>query len=141
MAEQPQVAISRIYLKDLSFESPLSPTIFTEPFQPEVHIDISVRGRSLENSAHEVVLELTVTGKQSDKTLFIVEVEQAGLFILQGLTDTQLPQALNVFCPSILFPYARQAIDSAMNQGGLPSLLLSPVNFEAMFQQKQQAST
>lgn len=132
MAEQVQIGISRIYLKDLSFESPLAPEVFRTQFQPEIKIDVSVRHERVDNNLYEVTLEITATGMQGDKKVLVVEVEQAGLFMVQGLAGDQLEHALRVFCPSILFPYARTVVDGAMNQGTLPSLMLPPFNFESL---------
>ena len=97
-------------------------------------MDVSVRHTTLETNVYEIVIAITVTGTQSGKTAFLVEVEEAGIFEVRGVPAEQLPHALNVYCPTILFPYARQVIDSAMNQGSLPSMLLPPFNFEALAQ-------
>ncbi len=136
MAEQqnqaPQIGISRIYLKDLSFESPKSPELFRKEFRPEIKINVAVKHTHLEGALYEVVLELNVTGVQEGAELFIVEAEQAGLFVLQGFPTDLVDKALKVFCPNILYPYLRQCVDSAMTMGSLPSLMLPPVNFEAL---------
>jgi len=131
-AEQAQIGLHRIYLKDLSFESPMAPELFRGEFRPEIKVDVSVHNKSLENSLYEVTLEITATGMQSGKKAFVVEVEQGGIFQIQGISGDQLNHALRVFCPNVLFPYARQAVDSAMSQGSLPSLMLPPFNFDAL---------
>ena len=132
MADSVQIGINRIYLKDLSFESPASPQIFREDSRPEIKIDVSVRHQLIEASLYEVTLVITATGVKGGQKSFVVEVEQAGLFTIQGVPSEHMAHVLTVFCPNLLFPYARQAIDSAMNQGSFPSLLLPPFNFESL---------
>jgi preprotein translocase subunit SecB len=132
MAETARIGISRIYIKDLSFESPLAPELFTKGFQPNIHIDVAVKHQKLGNDMFEVTVEVTATGMQDEKKVFIVQVEQAGLFQIQGLEPDRLTNALKVYCPNLLFPYARTVIDMAMNQGSLPSLMLPPFNFETI---------
>ena len=122
MADQGQVGINRIYVKDLSFESPQAPDVFRRPFQPEIKVDVSVRHQELESKVYEVCLQVTATGTQDGKKAFVVEVEQAGLFQIQGVAPEHLNHVLKVFCPTILFPYARQAIDASMVSGSFPAL-------------------
>lgn len=132
MAEQGHVGISRIYVKDLSFESPQAPEIFRKEFQPEVKIDISVKHQELENQLYEVCVEVTATGSREGKNIFIVEVEQAGVFQIRGVNPENMKYVMNVYCPNVLFPYARQTVDAAMSAGGFPPLHLPPFNFEAL---------
>ena len=140
MAEQQQAFdIRKIYLKDSSLESPNAPGIFLDnPAQPEVSIEASIKTTSLEQeNFYEVVLGLTVTSKMGEKTAFLVEVLQAGVFQIGGLAENDLPLALEIACPNVLLPFAREAISDLVGKAGFPQLLLSPINFEALFQQKQ----
>lgn len=132
-----QIGIARIYVKDLSFESPKTPAIFRDNWRPEVKMDVNVKPRRIEGTMFEVVLTLTVEAKEGSEVGFIVEVEQAGLFDVRGPEGPAIDRALQVFCPSTLFPYARQVIDQSLNQGGFPPLMLAPVNFEQLFQRNQ----
>jgi len=138
-----QFAIQRLYIKDSSFESPIAPAIFSEDWKPEMHLDIHTQSTVIEENLHEVVLGLTVTVKSEDKTAFLIEIKQAGLFAASGFPEEQLKHALGVFCPSVLYPYAREAVSAAVSRGGFPQLVLAPVNFEALYaqHQKQAAET
>ncbi len=131
--------IRKIYLKDSSLESPNAPGIFLDnPAQPDVAIEASIKTDSLEQEQfYEVVLGLTVTSKIGDKTGFLVEVLQAGVFQISGLAKAELPLALEIACPNILLPFAREAISDLVGKAGFPQLLLSPINFESLYQQKQ----
>ncbi len=141
MAEEQANAfdIRKIYIKDSSLESPHAPGIFLEdPSKPEVSIEASIKTQKLEQADfYEVVLGLTVTSKMGEKTAFLVEVLQAGVFQIIGLSDEDLPIALEIACPNVLLPFAREAICDLVGKAGFPQLLLSPINFEALFQQKQ----
>lgn len=141
MAEEQAQAfdIRKIYLKDSSLESPNAPGIFLDdPSKPEVSIEASIKTAKLDqDDFYEVVLGMTVTSKMGDKTAFLVEVLQAGVFHIVGLTDEDIPLALEIACPNILLPFAREAISDLVGKAGFPQLLLSPINFEALFQQKQ----
>lgn len=134
----PQVGIARIYTKDLSFESPSAPKIFTLDWRPEVKLDVAVRPQSLEGNFWEVTLKLTAEARHESTVGFIVEVEQAGIFELKGMDKAAINRTLQTFCPATLFPYARQVIDQSLIQGGFAPLMLSPLNFEHL--QKQAAS-
>lgn len=136
-ATEKQLAVQRVYVRDLSFESPSAPNIFREQAQPELKLDVSTRARRLEPGYYEVVLEITIEAnlKESSKPVFIAEIEQAGIFVIQGLDDQELSHALGVVCPSTLFPYARSTIDSLLNAGTFPALMLAPVNFDHMWRQ------
>ncbi|MGI9276015.1 MAG: protein-export chaperone SecB [Endozoicomonas sp.] len=140
--QEPQFALQRIYVKDLSFESPKAPEMFQAQWQPEVKLDLNTSNRPLENDMHEVVLSLTITvqnGSEDNKeTAFLAEVQQAGVFLVKGLGDEELHRTLGAFCPNILFPYAREAIDNLVLRGSFPPLMLAPVNFDALYMQARQ---
>lgn len=144
--QAPQFALQRIYMKDISFESPKAPEIFQKQWQPEVKLDLSTSNRPLEEGLYEVVLSLTATvengseGGASDKkeTAFVTEVHQAGVFLAKGLDEEELHRTLGAFCPNILFPYAREAIDNLVLRGSFPPLMLAPVNFDALYMQARE---
>lgn len=135
---QAQFSVQRIYLKDASFEAPGSPEAFTKQWKPEVNLELNTRTRSVNENLYEVVLTVTVTAKNEGENAFLIEVQQAGLFAISGLEQPQMQHTLGAFCPTILFPYAREAIDSLANKGSFPSLMLAPVNFEALFAEQMQ---
>lgn len=136
---QQEFAIQRIYLKDLSFESPQSPHVFLQEWKPELSMDLNTATNSLGNDNHEVVLTVSVTVKMGDKTIFVVEVKQAGIFTMKGFDQVEeLPMMLGSFCPSVLYPYARQLITYAVIEGGFPQLYIAPVNFDAMYNHQVQ---
>jgi len=129
-----EFALERIYVKDLSFESPRSPEVFRSAWQPNVQLDIASKTTSLGDDRFEVVLTVTISVRTPEAvTDVIVEVQQAGLFKLKGLPDEQRSRMLATFCPNILFPYIRETVDTLMNKGGLPPLLLAPVNFDSLY--------
>lgn len=129
---QVEVGIARIYLKDLSFESPGAPEIFSKTFQPEVKVRVSVKPRKVQDGLYEVALELHIEGIAGETIGFIVEVEQAGLFEIRNASGAQLDNILQVFCPATIFPYSRQIVDAAMINGGFPPLLMGPLDFESL---------
>jgi preprotein translocase subunit SecB len=133
--KQPQFALQRIYLKDLSFESPNSPVVFQEPWKPQVNLDLNTAHNKVSDNQYEVVLSLTITAKLGEKVAYIVEIQQAGVFLVAGIEGPQLGQMLGAYCPNILFPYAREAIDGIVNKGSFPALMLAPVNFDAIYAQ------
>lgn len=136
-----QFHLQKIYLKDTSFETPNSPAVFTEKWDPDINIELNTSGARLSDDVHEVILTVTVTAKLGDKTAFLVEVHQAGVFTISGFAEQKLGHLLGSYCPGILFPYAREAISDIVAKGGFPQLLLTPVNFDALYaQHKQQAS-
>ncbi|HEY9052744.1 MAG TPA: protein-export chaperone SecB [Gammaproteobacteria bacterium] len=136
---QQQFAIQKIYLKDVSLESPNSPGVFQQgQWQPEVNVQLNTEGKTIAEGVHEVTLTVTVTAKQAGNTAFLVEVKQAGLFQLSGFAQDQLSGMLGAYCPEVLFPFAREAIADLVAKGGFPQLLLSPVNFNALYMQHQQ---
>ncbi len=144
--EQPQqqFGIQKIYSKDISFETPNSPQLFTEQWEPEVKLDLHTSVNPLAENVYEVVLTVTATSKVKEKTAFLVEIQQAGVFSISGFENAQKDGMLGSYCPNILFPYAREVISDLVNKGGFPQLILQPVNFDAIYaqhldQKRQQA--
>lgn len=134
-----QFIIQRVYIKNLSFETTNTPTIFQEEWTPELNLDLNTAHTALDNQgAYEVALTVTATVKNKDKTAFLVEVQQAGIFTITGAEAPQLDHLLGSFCPSILFPYAREAITAEVVRGSFPQLVLAPINFDAIYMQQQQ---
>jgi len=129
----PQFAIQRVYTKDVSFETPNSPAIFQKDWKPEVKLDIDTRSAKLADDTYEVVLSLTVTATIENQTAFLAEVQQAGIFTIGNLPDAQLAHTIGAFCPTTLFPYARETVANLVSRGSFPQLNLAPVNFEALF--------
>lgn len=133
--------VRKVYVKDLSFESPQAPDVFVQSEQSpsiDVQLTISHNKLSAETAFHEVVLSVTVTAKSNDQTIFLAEVQQAGVFQIEGVAESELPLALEIACPNMLLPFAREAISDLVGKGGFPQLLISPVNFEALYQRKRQ---
>lgn len=129
-----QVRLERIYLKDASWESPKSPQVFTEDWKPEIQADIATKSNRVDDQRFEVVLTVGLNAKLPDvKTAFIVEVQQAGLFSIEGVEGELLQRVLGTVCPSTLYPYAREVVDSLTIKGGFPALHLAPVNFDALY--------
>lgn len=132
---QAQFNIQRIYTKDISFETPNSPTIFAKEWKPEVKLDLDTKTAKLEENVFEVTLSVTVTASVEDQVAFLCEVQQAGIFIIGAdIPEPNRAQLLGAFCPNTLFPYAREAISNLVNRGTFPPLNLAPVNFDAVFQ-------
>lgn len=127
--------VQRIYVKDASFEAPDTPESFRRPYKPQVNFSINSKSKKVEGDVYEVVLRLTADVKQDDKTVFLVEVQQAGIFEVAGLEGERLEQVLTITCPSLLFPYGREAIDALVVKGSFPALMLAPINFEAVYLQ------
>jgi len=136
--EQPIFGIEKLYVKDLSVEVPNAPEIFLEQEAPQVEIQLNSTGRAVGEGAFEVVLTVTVTAKLTEKTVFLVEVGQAGIFRIVNVPDEQVEPLVAVACPNILFPYAREAISDAVTRAGFQPIVLQPVNFEAMYMQRLQ---
>jgi preprotein translocase subunit SecB len=135
-APQQQFVTQRIYTKDISFESPATPNVFRQEWKPAVNVDLNTKSSRVdEEGNHEVVLTLTITAKLEEQTAFLVEVQQAGIFYVSGIEGDALRQLLSTVGPTILFPYAREAIDSLVVKGGFPALMIAPVNFDALYQQ------
>ena len=134
-----QFSIQKIYTKDMSFETPNTPKIFTEKWEPMVDFNLGSNVQPLENGLYEVALTVTITVKSEDKTAYLVEINQAGIFTLIGFSDEELSPMLGSFCPNILFPSAREAVSDLVAKGGFPQLILAPVNFDALYAQHIQA--
>ncbi|MBD8473870.1 protein-export chaperone SecB [Pseudomonas sp. CFBP 8770] len=135
---EPQFSLQRIYVRDLSFEAPKSPAIFRQQWEPSVSLDLNTRQKGLEGDFHEVVLTLSVTVKNGEEVAFIAEVQQAGIFLIKGLDEGSMSHTLGAFCPNILFPYARETLDSLVTRGSFPALMLAPVNFDMLYAQELQ---
>lgn len=144
MAEQEQGAekrltISKIYLKDFSFESPQTPGIFRQSdWKPDTNLNLRSSHSPADGDFHEITLTITVEAKEGDKTCFLIELQQAGLFELAGYEGEELKAIIGSFCPNILFPYARESIASLIQKGGFPEFVLQPINFDALYMQAQQ---
>jgi preprotein translocase subunit SecB len=141
MSEQqaPVFSIEKIYTKDLSLEIPHAPQIFLERETPEIEVQLRSESNSVDEGLYQVLLTVTVTAKFGEKTMFLVEAGQAGIFQVRNVPEENIDPILSVACPNILFPYAREAISDLCNRGGFPPVLLAPVNFDAMYQQRLQA--
>jgi preprotein translocase subunit SecB len=133
--------IQKIYVKDLSYESPGAPAIFRGQWKPEVKLELNTQHALLEQNMYEVVLHITATIKLEDKTAFLVELKEAGIFTIAGLEGDNLEHALASFCPGIIFPYAREVISDLVVRGGFPQLNLAPINFEMVYQQSKKQQT
>lgn len=133
-----QFMIQRVYVKDLSFETPNTPAVFQQQWEPELSLDLNTQNLQLEKGVYEVILTVTATVKNQNTTAFLVEVKQAGIFTIQGAATEQLDHLLNSFCPSILFPYAREAITAQVIRGSFPQLVLAPINFDALYIQQME---
>ena len=145
MAEQDQqekrLSVAKVYVKDFSFESPQTPAIFnTQEWSPNTNLNLRSSHTPVSDSLHEVVLTLTVDakGKEDDKTIFLVELQQAGLFEISGYDKEEMGVVIGSFCPNVLFPYARESIANTIQKGGFPEFVLQPINFDALYQQSLQ---
>lgn len=136
--QQQQFAVQRLYVKDVSFEAPQGAAVFTKQWQPEVKVDLNTKNAKVTDDQYEVVLTVTITAQLEGEVAFLIEAQQAGLFLVQGLDEEQLRRALGIMSPNLLFPYVREVIDSMAIKGGFPAIGLQPVNFEALFMQAQQ---
>jgi len=140
---QPQLVLQKIYVKDISFEAPNAPQIFQEidaQEQPQVQLNLAQRAADLGNGLYEVVLGLTLTCTVGQRTAYLAEVEQAGLFGVSGFNEIDHAGIIGSYCPNLLFPYARQVISSLVIEGGFPPFLLQPINFDALFAEQQRRS-
>lgn len=131
-----QFMIQRVYIKNLSYETNNTPAVFQEKWEPELNLDLNTEHTELDKGVYEVVLKVTATVTNSSKTAFLVEVDQAGIFTIEGPSQEQLDHLLNSFCPSLLFPYAREIISSEVMRGSFPQLVLAPINFDALYMQQ-----
>ena len=129
----PQLAIERIYVRDVSFESPKAPGIFASEWKPQVQLDINTRSNRVDAIRHEVVLTLTIEARIDGETAMIVELQQAGIFRLEGMDAALTEQVLASACANALFPYARETVDSLVTKGTFPPLMLAPMNFDALY--------
>jgi preprotein translocase subunit SecB len=136
--EERNFSIQRIYTKDISFETPNSPAIFTEDWQPETTLNLNTDLNDLGKDNYEVILSVTVTTKIGDKVAFLVEVQQAGIFLLQGFSKEEFGGMVGAYCPNILFPYVREVVSDLVIKGSFPQLILAPVNFDALYAQHLQ---
>ena len=125
-----------MYLKDCSYEAPLGPRADGN-WQPQINLDLATTSNPIQGDVREVVLTVTVSAKQNDKTLFLVEVKQAGAFLMQNLAPDDLKRAIASICPGVLFPYARAMVSNLVSMGGFPQLLLPPVNFDSLYTSAQ----
>ena len=138
-AADKKLSISKIYIKDFSLESPQAPDVFRrEEWKPQTNLNLRSSHTTLEGNVHEVVLTITVEAKDEDKTLFLIEVHQAGIFDISGYAGDELGVIIGSFCPNILFPYAREAITSMVQKAGFPEFVLQPINFDALYMQSRQ---
>ncbi len=131
--EQAQFMIQKIYTKDISFETPNSPEVFREEWKPELDLQLANEYKQLDDKNHEITLVATVTAKLGDKTAFLVEVKQSGIFSLIGYSKEEMGPLVGSYCPSTLFPYVREVISDIVLKGGFPQLVLAPVNFDALY--------
>lgn len=132
--KQRLILLQKIYIKDLSFESPNSPDVFTGgQWSPKTDLNLRSSHNGVQDDIHEVILTITVNAKHEDKTLFLIEVQQAGLFQITGYSKEEFEAIVGTFCPNTLFPYAREAVASIVAKGGFPEFLLQPINFDALY--------
>ncbi len=134
----PQAAIQRVYVKDISFEAPNLPELFNTEYKPKIKMEMNSKSRKVSDDNYEVVLNVSVKADQDEKTVYLVEVQQAGIFFVKNVTEQQLQHALSVMAPETLYPFARETIASLIGKTGFPVVQLAPVNFQALFMQKLQ---
>ena len=136
--QERQFSIQRIYTKDISFETPNTPEIFMQEWKPQVNVNLNNAVKDLGEGNLEVALTVTVTAMVDDKTAFLVEVTQAGIFLARGIPEEEMGPLLGVYCPNVLFPYVRETVSDLITRGSFPQFLLAPVNFEALYAQQMQ---
>ncbi|WP_159879378.1 MULTISPECIES: protein-export chaperone SecB [Aquitalea] len=134
---QPVFSIEKIYVKDLSLEVPNAPQVYLEAAQPEIDMQLASEGKQIDDGFFEVALTVTVTAKLPEKTMFLCEVTEAGIFRIENVPADDIEPILGVACPNILFPYARETVSNLVNRAGFPPVLLSPINFEALYMQQR----
>lgn len=143
-AQEKQVGIQRVYLKDCSFEAPGTPGVFSTEWKPQIHLNVSTAHDKIDAASgdagdvYDVTLTVEVRAELNEKVAFLCEVKQSGLFLLRGLNEQELAQVMAIFCPTQLFPYAREVVSDLIAKGGFPAMTLQPINFEAMVAQRQQ---
>ena len=135
-----QLLLQKIYVKDISFESPRAPDCFSENLTPQTQLNLKSNARQVAADTQEVTLTVTVEAQAEDKTLFLAELQQAGVFYIKGYTAEQQRMLVGSFCPATLYPFAREAIADLVARGGFPQLLLQPINFDALYAQAQQGN-
>jgi len=140
-ASQPQLMLQKIYVKDVSFEAPNAPQIFhamgeNDQLQPQIQLNVGQKATDLGNDLYEVALSLTLTCTLGERTAYLAEVEQAGLFGIAGFSEAEHAGIIGSYCPNLLFPYARQVISSLVLEGGFPPFLLQPINFDALYSEQ-----
>lgn len=131
--KQPQLALERLYIKDVSFEIP-GAQVFTKEWQPELNINLSSTADKIDATHFEVTLKVLVEAKNAGEVAFIVDITQAGIFLIDGVEEDRLPYILGAYCPNILFPFLREAVNDLVTKGSFPQLLLTPINFDAEFE-------
>ena len=136
--QQPVFAIEKLYVKDMSVEVPNAPQIFLEREAPQIDVQLSNQSSNVTEGVYEVSLTATITAKLADKTMFLVEVAQAGIFRIEHVPADQMSAVLGIGCPNIVFPYLRETVSDVVSRAGFPPVILNPVNFEAMYMQQQQ---
>ena len=136
--QQAQFQLQKMYMKDVSFEIPNAPQVFQEDGQVEIKMNLAQRVENLAEGVHEVILTVTVTASLGEKTAYLAEVQQAGIFSITGLNEQAMHAALNTLCPHTLFPYARRSITDLVADGGFPPLVLQPINFDQIYAQRLQ---
>jgi preprotein translocase subunit SecB len=136
---QPTFSIEKVYVKDVSLEVPGGPETFMRQEQPQLEVQITQQSQRVNEALVEVTLVVTVTAKSGDKVLFLVEASQAGVFQIRNVAESDLPPILGIVCPNVLFPYARETVSDLITRAGFPPVLLAPVNFEAIYQQRAAA--
>jgi preprotein translocase subunit SecB len=132
----PTFTIDKVYVKDLSLECPGAPQSFRTQEQPQIEVGLRTRGEQVEQDIYECVLTITLTAKAGDKTLFLIEASQAGIFTIKGVPQEHLQPVIAINCPTVLFPYARETLADAVGRAGFPPVHLAPINFEALYQQQ-----
>jgi len=137
--QQPLFNIEKLYVKDLSVEVPNAPDIFLEREAPQMDVNMSSESHAISEALYQCTITVTVTARIGDKTMFLVECTQAGIFRIQNVPQDQIPMVLGIGCPNIVFPYLRETVSDVVIRSGFPPLLLNPVNFEALFHQQQMA--
>ena len=137
-ANQPQFSIEKLYVKDLSLEVPGAPQVYREREAPQVDVSMNNAGKGIGDGYYEVVINLTVTAKLNDKTVFLVEVAYGGVFQIRNVPDSEIEMVLGVTCPNILFPYLREVVSETVSRAGFPPVILHPMNFEAIYQARKQ---
>ena len=139
-SQQPTFLIEKIYVKDLSLEIPHAPQIFLEREAPEINMQLGGKNQNLGDGLHEVLLTVTVTAKIKDKMMFLVEVQQAGVFRIGNISEEEMGPVLGIGCPTIIFPYLREVVSDTVTRAGFPPVIINPVNFEAIYRQKKPES-